>query len=77
MAKILNLISLETIKKGKLDEALEKLGYVRTKVMAERWGLTNDRINKYFSAGYTCDCFKINNIRYISVNAQNPAEVMV
>lgn len=73
---MLNLISLETIKKGKLDDALEKLGYVRTKVMAERWGLTNDRVNKYFSAGYTCDNFKINNIRYISVHAPNPAEVM-
>ena len=68
------LISLETIRKGNLDAALEKFGYVRTTQMALRWGLTPDRVNKYFSAGYTCDCFKINGVRYISVDAQNPKD---
>ena len=69
---MINLISLEAIKNGKLDESLEKLGYVRTKVMADRWDISADKINKYFSAGYTCDSFKLNGVRYISVNALNP-----
>ena len=71
------LISLGAIKKGTLDAALEKFGYIRTARMALRWGLTPDRVNKYFSAGYTCDCFKINGVRYISINAQNPKEWVV
>ena len=72
---MLNFISLETIKRGELDTALEKLGYLRSKKIAEKWGITSDKLNKYFAAGFTCDCFKINGVRYISVKTKNPAEV--
>lgn len=67
-----NLISLNTIKNGNLDAALEKFGYVRAKIMAEKWGLTTDQLNKKISAGYVCDEFKVNNVRYISVDAKKP-----
>ena len=68
----LNFVSLKSIKEGNLDAALEKFGYVRSKVMAERWGLTQNQLNKKFAAGYTCDEFKINGIRYMSTSAVKP-----
>ena len=67
-----NFISLNTIKNGNLDEALEKLGYVRAKVMAEKWDMTMAQLNKKFASGYVCDEFKINNVRYMSINARKP-----
>ena len=72
---MMNFISLEAIRRGAFDKALEQCGYVRSAKMAERWGITPSKLNKYFSAGYTCDCFKINGVRYISIEAPNPAEV--
>lgn len=72
---MMKFVSLDAIRKGELDAALAKLGYVRSVEMAQRWGITPSKLNKYFSTGYTCDCFKINNVRYISVHAPNPAEV--
>jgi hypothetical protein len=69
---MIKYISLDSIRNGKLDEVLEKLGYVRTKVIAEKWGMSVSVLNKKFASGYTCDRFKINGVWYISVNAEKP-----
>ena len=67
----MNFISIDAIKTD-FDHALMKAGYVRTKVMAEHWGTTAEKINKCFKNGYTCDCFMVNNVRYMSVTSQKP-----
>lgn len=68
----MNYISLKALKEGKFDDALKSLGYLRTSEMAEKWGMTVNQLNSKFSKGYTCDCFKVNGIRYISVDAVRP-----
>lgn len=70
----MQFISLEAIKTD-IDAALEKVGYVRTKVMCDKWGIDPN----YFRAilrtiDYKEDMFTVNGVRYISKYAKSPAE---
>lgn len=68
------LVCMNRIKKD-FDGAMEREGYVRAKVMCEKWGITTSQFNKAFQKGYTCDSFIVNNVRYVSIYADPPAMV--
>ena len=68
---MLNLVSMSSIRKD-FDAAMKKQGYVRAKVMCDQWGITNEKLNKLIKNGFVCDNFIVNNVRYISVNAEGP-----
>ena len=65
------LVCMNRIKRD-FDGAMEHEGYVRAKVMCEKWGITTSQFNKAFQKGYTCDSFIVNNVRYVSVYADAP-----
>lgn len=65
------LVCMNRIKKD-FDGAMEREGYVRAKVMCEKWGITTSQFNKAFQKGYTCDSFIVNNVRYVSIYADAP-----
>ena len=71
---MLNFVSMNAIRQD-FDAAIEKQGYVRAKVMCDKWGITTDKLSKAIKNGYVCDCFMVHNVRYISVNAEKPEEV--
>lgn len=70
------LISMKMIRTD-FDGAMAREGYVRTKVMAQRWGMTVKQVNKAFSNGYSCDNFIVNGVRYIHVDAEKPGTLTV
>jgi hypothetical protein len=51
---------------------MERQGYVRAKVMCEKWGITTDKLAKLMKKGFTCDSFIVNGVRYISRDAKGP-----
>lgn len=65
------LVCMNRIKRD-FDGAMEREGYVRAKVMCEKWGITTSQFNKAFQKGYTCDSFIVNNVRYVSIYADAP-----
>ena len=65
------LISMKKIRTD-FDGAMNKQGYVRAKVMCERWEITTNQLSKAFQKGYTCDNFIVNGVRYISIYADPP-----
>lgn len=71
----MQFISLEAIKTD-IDAALEKVGYVRTKVMCEKWDILPKQFSNFISANpdYNEDTFIVNRVRYISKYAKSPAE---
>lgn len=71
-----NLVSMKSIKKD-FDAAMEREGYVRAKVLCDAWGISPEKLNRMIRNGeYKCDCFIVNNVRYISVNAVCPEQLM-
>lgn len=68
-----NLISMNSIKTD-FDGAMERQGYVRAKVMCEKWGITTDKLAKLMKKGFECDSFIVNGVRYISRAAKGPEE---
>lgn len=68
-----NLISMNAIKND-FDGAMERQGYVRAKVMCEKWGITTEKLAKLMKKGFTCDNFIVNGVRYISRAAKGPEE---
>ena len=67
----MDFVSLDSIKKD-FDLAMMHAGYVRTKIMADHWGMSADQLNKCFKKGYTCDSFMVHNVRYMSVASEKP-----
>lgn len=69
-------VRMSRIKKD-FDAAMEREGYVRAKVLCEKWGITTAQFNKAFQKGYTCDNFIVNNVRYVSVYADPPTNITI
>lgn len=67
----MDFVSMDSIKKD-FDLAMMHAGYVRTKIMADHWGITNEKLHACFRKGYTCDCFVVNGVKYMSVAAEKP-----
>lgn len=66
-----NLVSMKSIRED-FDAAMERQGYVRSKIMLDKWGITANQFQKLIKKGFECDSFVVNGVRYISVNAQGP-----
>lgn len=70
----MQFISLEAIKTD-IDAALEKVGYVRTKVMCDKWEIDPNYFRTLLrTIDYKEDMFTVNGVRYISKYAKSPAE---
>ena len=71
----MQFISLEAIKTD-IDAALEKLGYVRAKVMCEKWDILPRQYANFICSNrdYNEDTFIVNGVRYVSKYAKSPAE---
>ena len=66
-----NLISMNAIRND-FDGAMERQGYVRAKVMCDKWGITPNQLSKLIKKGFVCDSFIVNGVRYISKDAERP-----
>lgn len=68
---MLSFVSMASIRKD-FDEAMKKQGYVRVKVKLEEWGISADKFQKLLKAGYECDWFIVNGVRYIHIDTPKP-----
>jgi len=68
---MLSLVSMASIRKD-FDAAMEKQGYVRAKVMCEKWCITSDQLSRLIKKGFECDTFIVNGVRYISKDTPEP-----
>lgn len=64
-------VSMKSIRED-FDAAMERQGYVRAKIMTDKWGITASQFQKLLKKGFECDTFVVNGVRYISVNAEGP-----
>lgn len=67
----MDFISMNSIRTN-FDAAMMRAGYVRTKIMCDHWGITQDQLNYCFRKGYVCDCFMVNGVKYMSVASNKP-----
>lgn len=68
---MMNFVSMKSIREN-FDAAMEKQGYVRSKIMLDKWGITANQFQKLLKKGFECDTFVVNGVRYISVNEEGP-----
>jgi len=69
-----NLVSMNAIK-ADFDSAMEKQGYVRAKVLCDKWGITTDKFNRLIKKGFECDSFVVNGVRYVQKDSVAPSDI--
>lgn len=67
-------VSMKDIR-ADFDSAMEKQGYVRAKVLCDKWGITTDKLSHFIKKGYECDSFVVNGVRYIQKDSVAPSDI--
>lgn len=69
-----NFVSMNAIK-ANFDAAMKKQGYVRAKVLCDKWGITTDKLSHLIKKGFECDSFVVNGVRYVQKDTISPSDI--
>lgn len=68
----MTFVPLDAIKND-FDATMVNAGYVRAKVLCDKWGITTDKLTKLIkNEEYQCDQFIVNGVRYLHKDSVCP-----